>query len=62
MGKRKVVEDSDDEDSTDGVPPHRSPPKNSEYYSSIRLENGIVMAPDDLQHLEGLSTASTGPS
>ena len=60
MGKRKVIEDSNDEDGADTTPPPQSPHRNPQHSTYIEPENDMVMVPDHLDPSAGPSTASTG--
>ena len=60
MGKRKVIEDSDDEDGADTTPPPQSPHGNPQHSTCIEPENEMTMVPDHLDPSAGPSTASTG--
>ena len=60
MGKRKVIEDSDDEDGADTTPPPQSPHGNPQHSTCTEPENEITMVPDHLDPSAGPSTASTG--
>ena len=60
MGKRKVIEDSDDEDGAYTTPPPQSPHGNPQHSTCIELENEMAMIPDHLDPSAGPSTASTG--
>lgn len=60
MGKRKVIEDSDDEDGADTTPPPQLPLKTPQHSTCIEPENEITMVPDHLDPSAGPSTASTG--
>ena len=60
MGKRKVIEDSDDEDGADTTPPPQSPHGTPQYSPCIEPENEMTMVPDHLDPSAGPSTASTG--
>lgn len=62
MGKRKVIEDSDDEDGADTTPPPQSPHRNSQHSTHTEPENEMAMVPDHLDPSAGPSTASTGPA
>ena len=61
MGKRKVIEDSDDEDGADTTPPPQSLHGNLEHSTYTEPENEMTMVPDHLDPSAGPSTASTGP-
>lgn len=60
MGKRKVIEDSDDEDGAHTTPPPQSPHGNPQHSTCIEPENEMSMVPDHLDPSAGPSTASTG--
>ena len=60
MGKRKVIEDSDDEDAADTPPPPQFPLTTPRHRTYIEPENEIMTIPDHLNPSAGPSTASTG--
>ena len=60
MVKRKVIEDSDDDDHAEASPPTQSPPVLAEHDSSAIPEDKTPGAPDTLQQSAAPSTASTG--
>ena len=60
MGKRKVIEDSDDEDGADTTPPPQFPVKIPQHSACTEPGNEMVMVPDYLNPSAGPSTASTG--
>ena len=60
MGKRKVIEDSDDEDGADTTPPPKFPLENPQRSTCIEPENEMTTVPDHLDQSAGPSTASTG--
>ena len=62
MGKRKVIEDSDDEDGADTPPPPQFPLKTLQHSTYIEPENETMTVPDHLDPSAGPSTASTGPA
>ena len=60
MGKRKVIEDSDDEDGADTTPPPQFPVKTPQHSTCSEPGNEMMMVSDHLDPSAGPSTASTG--
>ena len=60
MGKRKVIEDSDDEDGADTTSPTQYPLTTPQHSTCIEPENEMMTIPDYLDPSAGPSTASTG--